>query len=164
MKAKTVRTPKVAAPASGNPSDQCDVQDFAGPAEWEAWLKRHHGEPGGVWLKIAKKGSGKPSIAISDALDVALCYGWIDSHRRGLDAFHFLQRYSLRRSKSPWSRINVDRAEALIAAKRMRAPGLEEIRAAKADGRWDAAYAPQKTAGIPPDFAAALTRNTDAET
>jgi uncharacterized protein YdeI (YjbR/CyaY-like superfamily) len=145
-------------PASPSP----DFHDFADAAEWEAWLKRHHADAGGVWLKIAKKGSGKPFIAISDALDAALCYGWIDSHRRGFDAFHFLQRYSLRRAKSPWSRLNVDRAEALIAAKRMRAPGLEEIRAAKADGRWDAAYASQKTAGIPPDFAAALAGNKKA--
>jgi uncharacterized protein YdeI (YjbR/CyaY-like superfamily) len=158
-KPKTIPKPKPAAPGGEGSGDHFDFRDFADAAEWEAWLKRHHGESGGVWLKIAKKGSGKPSIGISDALDVALCYGWIDSHRRGFDAFHFLQRYSLRRSKSPWSRLNVDRAEALIAAKRMRAPGLEEIRAAKADGRWDAAYASQKTAGIPPDFAAALTRN-----
>jgi uncharacterized protein YdeI (YjbR/CyaY-like superfamily) len=163
-KPKAIPRPKPAASGGGDTGDYRDFRDFADAAEWEAWLKRHHGESGGVWLKIAKKGSGKPTISISDALDVALCYGWIDSHRRGFDTSHFLQRYSLRRPKSPWSRLNVDRAEALIAAKRMRAPGLEEIRAAKADGRWDAAYAPQKTAGIPPDFAAALTRNRNAET
>ena len=92
----------------------------------------------GVWLKIAKKGSGRPSVARAEGIEVALCYGWIDSQRKSHDAKYFLQRYSPRRRGSSWSRVNVERAEALIAAGRMRAPGFAEIEAAKADGRWQA--------------------------
>ena len=130
--------------------------------QWDSWLAKHHQQEIGLWLLIAKKGSGKKSIAISDALDVALCYGWIDSQRKGYDADYYLQRYSPRRPKSPWSKINVDRAEALIRARRMRKPGLTAIAAAKADGRWDAAYASQRGATLPPDLAAALKRNKHA--
>lgn len=125
-------------------------------AQWESWLAEHHELPAGVWLKVAKKGSGLPSVTIKEALDVALCYGWIDSQRRGLDETHYLQKYSRRRPKGSWSRVNVELAEALIAAGRMRAPGFAEIAAAQADGRWDAAYESQRTAEIPADLAAAL--------
>jgi uncharacterized protein YdeI (YjbR/CyaY-like superfamily) len=125
-------------------------------AEWEAWLAAHHRQPGGVWLKIAKKGSGQASVTIAEALDVALCYGWIDGQRKALDGRWYLQRYSPRRPRSTWSRVNVDKAEALIAAGRMREPGLAQIEAAKADGRWAAAYGPARSATVPPDLAAAL--------
>jgi uncharacterized protein YdeI (YjbR/CyaY-like superfamily) len=137
--------------------------DFPTAAAWEKWLSRHHSQDGGAWLLIAKKGSGLASITIAEALDVALCYGWIDSHRKSCDDKHYLQRYSLRASKSPWSKINVDKAEALIASGRMQAPGLAEIQKAKADGRWAAAYESQKTAGIPPDFLAALNKSAKAK-
>lgn len=137
--------------------------DFPDSASWEKWLSKHHTREGGAWLLIAKKGSGLASITITEALDVALCYGWIDSHRKSFDDRQYLQRYSLRASKSPWSRINVDKAEALIASGRMQAPGFAEIQKAKADGRWDAAYESQKTAGIPPDFSAALKQNAKAK-
>ena len=137
--------------------------DFPDSASWEKWLSRHHTRDGGAWLLIAKKGSGLASITITEALDVALCYGWIDSHRKSFDDKHYLQRYSLRTSKSPWSRINVDKAEALIASGRMQVPGRAEIQKAKADGRWAAAYESQKTAGIPPDFTAALKKNVKAK-
>jgi uncharacterized protein YdeI (YjbR/CyaY-like superfamily) len=116
-----------------------DIIAFADAAAWEAWLAEHHERESGVWLKIAKKSSGKTSVTVAEALDVALCYGWIDSQRKPYDEDHYLQRYSARRRKSPWSRINVDKAEALVAAGRMRDPGLAAIQAAKADGRWDAA-------------------------
>jgi uncharacterized protein YdeI (YjbR/CyaY-like superfamily) len=125
-------------------------------AQWESWLAEHHELPAGVWLKVAKKGSGLPSVTIKEALEVALCYGWIDSQRKGLDETHYLQKYSRRRPKGSWSRVNVELAEALIAAGRMRAPGFAEIAAAQADGRWDAAYESQRTAEIPADLAAAL--------
>ncbi|MEV1119389.1 YdeI/OmpD-associated family protein [Actinosynnema sp. NPDC049800] len=130
--------------------------DFADAAEWESWLARHHGTSDGVWLKIAKKGSGRTSVTIAEALDVALCFGWIDSHRKGLDAEHYLQRYSPRRPGSSWSRVNVEKVEALIAAGRVREPGFAAIEAAKADGRWDAAYERQRDATVPPDLAEAL--------
>jgi uncharacterized protein YdeI (YjbR/CyaY-like superfamily) len=131
-------------------------------SQWEAWLADHHAQEDGLWLLIARKGSDKRTITISEALDVALCYGWIDSQRKGFDADYYLQRYSPRRSRSPWSKLNVDRAEALIAARRMRKPGMAAIAAAKADGRWAAAYASQRKAGVPADFTAALKRNKQA--
>jgi uncharacterized protein YdeI (YjbR/CyaY-like superfamily) len=110
-------------------------------AEWEAWLADHHALRSGVWLKIAKKGAGLPSVTISEALDVALCYGWIDGQRKALDDHWYLQKYTPRRPRSSWSRINVGKAEVLIAAGRMREPGMAAIQAAKADGRWAAALA-----------------------
>lgn len=134
-----------------------------GAAEWESWLAAHHTMRDGVWLKIAKKGSGQPSVTPAEATEVALCYGWIDSHRKSHDATCFLQRYSPRRRGSSWSRVNVERAEALIAAGRMRAPGLAEIEAAKADGRWDAAYESQRNATVPGDLAAELARTSQRE-
>ncbi|MFI6595089.1 YdeI family protein [Nonomuraea sp. NPDC050536] len=129
---------------------------FDDAVQWESWLAEHHEEAGDAWLLIAKKGSGRTSPTSAEAIEVALCYGWIDSHRRGHDESYFLQRYSRRRTGSPWSRINVDRAEALIAEGRMRAPGEAEIRAARSDGRWESAYASQATATVPEDLAAAL--------
>lgn len=130
--------------------------------QWDSWLSDHHEQSGGIWLLIAKKASDQVSVTISDALDVALCYGWIDSQRKGYDANYYLQRYSPRRSGSPWSRLNVERVEALTEAGRMRARGLSEVAAARADGRWAAAYAPQRDATLPPDFAAALEQNERA--
>ncbi|MEU4445289.1 YdeI/OmpD-associated family protein [Actinosynnema sp. NPDC050801] len=130
--------------------------DFADADAWASWLADHHGTSDGVWLKIAKKGSGRSSVTITEALDVALCHGWIDSHRRGLDQHHYLQRYSPRRPGGSWSRVNVEKAEALIAAGRMREPGFAAIEAARADGRWDAAYERQRDATVPPDLAEAL--------
>jgi uncharacterized protein YdeI (YjbR/CyaY-like superfamily) len=135
---------------------------FTDAQEWESWLANHHELRGGAWLKIAKKNSGRSSVTVSEALDVALCYGWIDSQRRSYDETYFLQRYSPRRPGSSWSKVNVERADALIAAGRMRAPGLAEISTAMADGRWDAAYESQRSATVPPDLAAALERNDQA--
>ena len=144
--------------------DESDILACADATAWESWLADNHERSSGVWLLIARKGSGVGGITISDALDVALCYGWIDSQRKGRDATHYLQRYSPRRPRSPWSRLNVERVEALIAAGRMQAPGLAEVDAARADARWAAAYAPQRDAGIPPDLAAALGQNELART
>jgi uncharacterized protein YdeI (YjbR/CyaY-like superfamily) len=131
-------------------------------AQWESWLADHHDKSTGIWLLIAKKGSDQVSVTISDALDVALCYGWIDSQRKGHDTDYYLQRYSPRRPGSPWSRLNVERVEALTEAGRMRARGLAEVAAAQADGRWGAAYQPQRDAALPPDLAAALEQNERA--
>lgn len=131
-------------------------------AQWEAWLAAHHERQSGVWLKIAKKDSGNVSITLMEALDIALSYGWIDSQRKAYDAAYYLQRYTPRRSKSPWSKLNVDRVEALMAVGRVRAHGLAEVLAAKADGRWDAAYESQRNASVPLDLATALEKNERA--
>ncbi len=138
------------------------MMHFANAAEWEAWLSEHHGDEGGVWLKIAKKGAPVASVTISEALDVALCHGWIDSQRKALDEHFYLQRYSRRRRGGPWSRMNVERVHALTAAGRMRPPGLAEVEAAKADGRWDSAYAAQRDVTVPPDLAEALAARPEA--
>ncbi len=142
--------------------DGVDIIAFADAAQWESWLADHDERTAGVWVKIAKKNSGKTSVTPAEALDVALCHGWIDSQRKTYDEDHYLQRYSPRRPNSSWSQINVDKVEALIAAGRMREPGLAAIRAAKADGRWDAAYQSQRNATVPHDLAAALAHDERA--
>ncbi|WP_158848728.1 YdeI/OmpD-associated family protein [Saccharothrix deserti] len=142
--------------------DGAEIIAFADAAEWESWLAEHHEVAAGVWVKIAKKGSGRTSVTITEALDIALCHGWIDSQRKGLDENYYLQRYSPRRSGSSWSRVNVEKVEALVAAGRMREPGLAAVRAAKADGRWDAAYQSQRDATVPPDLAEALANDERA--
>lgn len=124
--------------------------------EWEAWLAAHPGETEGVWLKIAKKGKGATSVTLSDALDGALSFGWIDSIRKSCDERYYLQKYSPRRARSSWSRINVDRVLKLTAAGRMRPEGLAEVERAKADGRWGGAYESQAKATVPVDLEAAL--------
>jgi uncharacterized protein YdeI (YjbR/CyaY-like superfamily) len=112
---------------------------LASATAWEAWLEANHDSADEVWLRIAKKGSGKTTITIPEALDLCLCFGWIDSNRKALDADYFLQRYTPRRARSKWSQINRDKVAALTAAGRMRPAGLAEVERAKADGRWDAA-------------------------
>ncbi|WP_336216289.1 YdeI/OmpD-associated family protein [Nonomuraea sp. LPB2021202275-12-8] len=138
------------------------MMHFADAGQWESWLADHHEDEGGVWLKIAKKGSPVSSITIEQALRVALCYGWIDSQRKAHDEDCYLQRYSRRRRGSPWSRENVERVEALTAEGRMRPPGLAEVAAAQADGRWAAAYTAQRNATVPPDLAEALAADPEA--
>ena len=140
-----------------------DILSCGSPTEWESWLTAHWRQPTGVWLKIAKKGSRVASVTANEALDVALCYGWIDGTRRRLDETYFLQRYSPRRPRSSWSKVNIARVEALVAAGRMRPPGLAEVEAAKADGRWAAAYESQRNATVPPDLAAALDHDDRAK-
>ena len=129
---------------------------FASRAEWEAWLARHHASAGGVWLEIAKKGSGIVTVSYAEALDAALCYGWIDGRKDRLDGDRWLQRFTPRKPRSRWSRINRDKAEALIARGEMRPAGLAEVERAKADGRWDAAYEGQRSATVPDDLRRAL--------
>jgi uncharacterized protein YdeI (YjbR/CyaY-like superfamily) len=148
----------------GGALDGADVVAFEDVEQWIGWLADHHELRAGVWVKIAKKGSGHKSITITEALDGALCFGWIDSRRRSCDRDHYLQRYSPRRPNGSWSKVNVDKVEALVAAGRMREPGYAVIDAAKADGRWDAAYAPQRGATVPDDLAAALAADEPART
>ncbi|MBT2532651.1 YdeI/OmpD-associated family protein [Arthrobacter sp. ISL-48] len=137
--------------------------EFRHSAAWESWLDAHQDEQSEAWLLIGKRHSGAPLISIEDALDVALCHGWIDGQRKSHDDVSFLQRYSRRRARSSWSSVNVAKAEALIASGRMRVSGLVEIEAARADGRWEAAYESQRTAEVPPDLAAGLAADPLAD-
>jgi uncharacterized protein YdeI (YjbR/CyaY-like superfamily) len=139
--------------------DEQPILLFASPPELEAWLEENNASSTGLWLKIAKKGSGIASVDYAQALELALCFGWIDSQKRGLDEKHFLQRFTPRRPRGKWSQINREKAEALIASGAMRPAGLAEVEAAKADGRWDAAYAGQRTAEVPDDLRRELDRN-----
>ena len=139
-------------------ADELPIHLFADPGELEAWLEENSDACDGVWLKIAKKGTGKRSVTYAEALDLALCFGWIDSQKRGFDEVYFLQRFTPRRPRGRWSKINREKAEALIAAERMRPAGLAEVEAARADGRWEAAYEGQRTAKVPED----LQRELDA--
>jgi uncharacterized protein YdeI (YjbR/CyaY-like superfamily) len=137
-----------------------DVLSFANANDWDTWLASYGETHAAAWLRLAKKGVA--GLAAAEAGDVAICHGWIDGHRRGLDATHFLQRYSPRRPGSPWSRVNVERVEALEAAGRMRPGGRAQVDAAKADGRWERAYAAQRDATIPDDLATELASNDRA--
>ncbi|HWI94836.1 MAG TPA: YdeI/OmpD-associated family protein [Solirubrobacterales bacterium] len=143
-------------------ADDLPVLLFASKQELEAWLEENQGGADGLWLKIAKKGSGVESVDYAEALELALCFGWIDSQKRGFDEVFFLQRFTPRRPRGKWSQINRAKAEELIAAGVMRPAGLAEVEAAKADGRWDAAYAGQRTATVPEDLQRELDRNKAA--
>ena len=139
-----------------------EVVAFRDAAEFEAWLISNVDWRPGVWLKIAKKGSGVPSLTDDEAVDLGLCYGWISGQRKAYDDVYFLQHYVPRRPRSRWSQVNVRRVEALMADGRMRPSGLAEVEAAKTDGRWDAAYESQKEATVPPDLAVALAEDPRA--
>ncbi|WP_457964052.1 YdeI/OmpD-associated family protein [Arthrobacter sp. D1-29] len=141
-----------------------DPLEFRNAGEWDSWLTANEGNTSEAWLLIGKRHSGAALLTIEEALDVALCHGWIDGQRKSNDDASFLQRYSRRRAKSSWSRINVVKAEALMESGRMKPPGLAEIDAAKADGRWAAAYESQRTADVPPDLTAALAADPAAGT
>lgn len=165
---ETSGTPTDTSGASGTPEAPdtlggLEIRTFADAADLEAWMSARPGLHGGIWLKIAKKGSGLPSVTITEALDVALCHGWIDGQRLGLDDSYYLQKYTPRRPRSLWSMVNVRKVEALTAAGRMRPPGLAQVAAAKADGRWEAAYESQRNATVPDDLAAALDRSPRAK-
>ena len=138
------------------------IVPFASREAWEAWLEEEHATSEGLWLKIAKKGSGIESVAFVEALDVALCYGWIDSQRNGLDGRFYLQRFTPRKPRSKWSQVNREKVARLIEAGRMRPAGLREVERAKADGRWDAAYEPQSAATVPDDLRLELERDRGA--
>ena len=135
---------------------------FAGPTEWEDWLAEHHDTDKCVWVTFAKKGTDVATVTYPEAVEVALCYGWIDGQAAGLDDSFWLQRFTPRGPRSKWSQINCARAERLIEAGRMRPAGHAAIEAARTDGRWDAAYAPPSTATVPSDLQAALDANADA--
>jgi uncharacterized protein YdeI (YjbR/CyaY-like superfamily) len=135
---------------------------FADAAEFEKWIARHRGLDG-VWIKIAKKDSGVSSITIDEALDVALCHGWIDGQRNGLDEKFYLQKYTPRRPRSLWSKRNIAKVAALTAAGRMRPAGLAQVEAAQKDGRWDAAYGSSREMVVPDDFLKAVKKSRKAK-
>lgn len=143
--------------------DDLPVLPFADGDAWEAWLVANAASKG-LWLKIAKKDSGIATVTYDQALEVALCHGWIDGQKRGFDGDYFLQRFTPRRPKGLWSKINIGKVERLIAEGRMRAGGQREVDAAKADGRWDAAYDGARNMETPPELAAALAKNKKART
>lgn len=148
-----------------SPTPKADLATlpFATPEDWQRWLHAHHATSPGLWVKLAKAASGIESITYAQALDGALCYGWIDGQKASFDADWFLQRFTPRRRGSKWSEINRTKVEQLIAAGRMQPAGLAEVEAARADGRMDAAYASASVAQVPEDFAAALAARPEAE-
>jgi uncharacterized protein YdeI (YjbR/CyaY-like superfamily) len=138
------------------------IVEAADQQAWRQWLEANHAETPGAWLKFAKKDSPTPTVTYAEAVQEALCYGWIDGQARGHDAHFYLQRFTPRRRRSKWSQINRDKAARLIAEGRMTAPGLAQVEAAKADGRWEAAYPAQSNATVPDDFQRELDSNSEA--
>jgi len=138
------------------------VLAFPDPAGWEKWLAAEHVGSTGLWLKLAKKGCPDITVSYAETLDVALCFGWIDGQKRPLDDEYWLQRFTPRKPGSKWSKINRGKAAALTAAGQMQPAGLREVEAAKADGRWAAAYDGQRTATVPDDLRQALDQDEEA--
>ncbi|HEX6819952.1 MAG TPA: YdeI/OmpD-associated family protein [Ktedonobacterales bacterium] len=136
---------------------------FADQSQWESWLDEHHTDSPGVWLKIAKKTTDAPSVSYAEALESALCYGWIDGQKAAHDDEYWLQKFTPRRARSVWSRVNRDKATALIAEGRMRAAGQRQVDQAKADGRWEAAYDSQRAIAVPLDLQSALDAEPAAQ-
>lgn len=143
--------------------DNLPIFEFTNQPAWEAWLQIHHTDPTGFWIKMSKKGSGFTTVNYAEALEVALCYGWIDSQIAAYDSQYYLQKFSPRRAKSRWSKLNCEKAEALIAAGRMQPAGFKQVELAKEDGRWEAAYDPQSRITIPEDLQQELEKNQVAK-
>jgi uncharacterized protein YdeI (YjbR/CyaY-like superfamily) len=140
-----------------------DPLRFATAKAWETWLRKHHASCDGVWLQIARIGAARPTVTYPEAIDVALCHGWIDGQKKALDDQHYIQRFTPRRTRSIWSKINRAKALALIEAGRMQPAGQAQVDAAKADGRWDDAYDGARTSTVPDDLQAALDANAEAK-
>jgi uncharacterized protein YdeI (YjbR/CyaY-like superfamily) len=139
------------------------VQHFGSQDVWARWLSEHHASSPGLWLQLAKKDSGEVSVSYQEALEIALCYGWIDGSKEALDDRFWLQKFTRRSSRSIWSKVNRDKALALIEAGKMAPAGLAEVERARADGRWEAAYDPASKATVPEDFQCALDANPQAQ-
>jgi uncharacterized protein YdeI (YjbR/CyaY-like superfamily) len=144
-------------------SDNVPIMSFETQQSWEEWLKENHAETKGIWLKIAKKEARSPSVSYAEALDSALCYGWIDGQKAAFDDKYWLQKFTPRTAKSIWSKVNCGKAEALIAEGRMQPAGLRQVELAKADGRWGRAYESQSKITIPDDFQRELDKNPKAK-
>jgi uncharacterized protein YdeI (YjbR/CyaY-like superfamily) len=142
------------------------IKSFGSEAAFDAWMRANHARETEIWVRIYKKGTGRPTVTSAQALDVALCWGWIDGIRKGLDEESFLQRYSPRRARSSWSQVNREHVRRLTDAGRMQPAGQQQVEAAKTDGRWDAAYAPMRSASeasIPDDLRTAIEANAGAQ-
>ncbi|HEY3815904.1 MAG TPA: YdeI/OmpD-associated family protein [Polyangiaceae bacterium] len=157
-----MRTTKKTAAAAEVPAGELPTLAFADRRAFSTWLAANHATSRGVWLRLAKKASGVPSITYAEAIEVALAWGWIDGQKRPGDETSWLQKFSPRGARSMWSKINRDKATALIAEGAMQAPGLAEVERARRDGRWDAAYDAPSRAAVPDDLAAALAANPRA--
>ena len=144
-------------------STEFPIVPFESKKEFSEWLAKQHDKSAGVWLKLARKATGILSVTYAEALDVALCYGWIDGQKGSFDEQYFLQKFTPRRPKSIWSKINVEKAEHFIASGEMKPAGLKAIEAAKQDGRWAAAYESQKNSSMPEDFQSVLEKNKKAK-
>jgi uncharacterized protein YdeI (YjbR/CyaY-like superfamily) len=145
------------------PAPELPIILFDDQAAWAEWLDEHHSDSPGVWLRLAKKGAPYASVSYAEALDVALCYGWIDSQKKTFDQHSFLQKFGPRGAKSIWSKVNREKVLALTEVGRMKPAGIQAVESAKADGRWDAAYDPASTATVPDDLQAALDANPKAK-
>jgi uncharacterized protein YdeI (YjbR/CyaY-like superfamily) len=143
--------------------DGLPIISFENQEAWETWLSVHHADAKGLWLKIAKKGTGHTSVQYPAALESALCYGWIDGQKASFDETYWLQKFTPRRPKSGWSKINRQKAEELIANGRMQAAGMQQVELAKADGRWEAAYDSQSKITVPDDLQQELDKNPQAK-
>ena len=139
------------------------VIPFASPQKFRQWLQKHHADHPGIWMKLAKKGSGIPSITYAEALDEALCYGWIDGQKKSVDAEYWLQKFTKRGPRSVWSKVNVDHVERLMREALMQPAGLLAVEAAKAEGRWEKAYASSSTFEMPADFLKAVAKDKTAQ-
>jgi len=139
------------------------ILPFESKKKFADWLAKNHDKSAGLWLKIAKKATGISTVTYLEALDVALCYGWIDGQKGSFDEQYFLQKFTPRRPKSIWSKINVEKVAGLIASGEMKPAGLKAVEAAKQDGRWAAAYSSQKNMEVPADFQSALNKNKKAK-
>lgn len=148
---------------AGDSLNDVPIVLFEEQAAWEAWLDENHASSPGLWLRLAKKAAGLESVSYAEALEVALCYGWIDGQKRSYDESSWLQKFTPRRARSIWSKINREKAEALIASGRMKAAGLAAVESAKQDGRWEAAYDSPSNATVPDDFQAELDKNAEAK-
>ncbi|HTU94577.1 MAG TPA: YdeI/OmpD-associated family protein [Solirubrobacteraceae bacterium] len=144
------------------PVEELNIVECPDDAHWERWLHEHHARVADAWVKIAKKGSGVTTVHYPEVLDTAICFGWIDAVRRPLDDIYFLQRFTPRGPRSKWSQVNREKAVALTGQGRMQPAGHAQVRAAQADGRWDAAYAPQSRIEAPEDLQRALDAEPEA--
>jgi uncharacterized protein YdeI (YjbR/CyaY-like superfamily) len=146
----------------GKKTAELPIKLFETPADWETWLARHHAASRGLWLRLAKVGSGLRSVTYAEALDVALCYGWIDGQKQSYDEQTWLQKFTPRGPRSIWSQINREKVQALLDSSRMQPAGLAAVERAKQNGQWDAAYTSQKNTTVPDDLHAALEANPAA--
>jgi uncharacterized protein YdeI (YjbR/CyaY-like superfamily) len=144
------------------PKENLPIIHFESQEDWEAWLEENCETSGGIWIKLAKRDSEIESVSRQEALDIAICYGWIDGQAASFDDNFWMQRYTQRRPKSKWSKINCQKATELMALGKMKARGLEEVESAKRDGRWDKAYDSQRTMTVPDDLQKKLDENPRA--